>query len=694
MEVKIRITRNIVSAICALFMTAATNSLALAQSVEARIASISGKATRINQTLKFAIRRGDKLAPGDEIDTRGGGRVVIELTDGSMITVQPGSHIIFKDYRTVSSLRELVQVFIGRVRIKINHYGGKPNPYRVNSPSASILVRGTEFSVGVDSTGETSVVVYEGLVEVESLSDPNHRALVSPGNGVLVKPNTDIRFFRPGSGEVVEYGGRNFNGHRQLLDSSTSPGAGNGIAGTVRNYTAGDYDRYIDSLAEPGKAAPFLRYTAFADSYLDSLENPAYATEFNHLESRTQLISSFSNSRRTISPRLFGDDRSLEPVDSGLLLQSTLFSPLGNTRWVVGANFAFSQSRVSSFSKQEVTGAATPAFPSGIPGLRTTTSSTDGDSNNGSLTLARRFGQDGRTSVGIGVSYVKGNGELNGSTTLTNALNVSANEEIEAESQIERTRIKLGFTHQFSKRHKLGIFYRHGLITADDNDSSRTFNGLPLAPDSVRYSSQTSEIGARLRGTLTRRLFYGLEANWLTTGVQENINRSIIVEAYARERFTRATTGFGLGYLLRRRTILSADFAVGFSNVRETYYEQATDNLIENELVRLRYLSVQAGVQTDLWRNLFASVSVFNLAQSRAEDHKLFPDRFGRKLDIKGFFVPDGVTREKFSDNFADFGFGWRITRNILAQYILATSYGQRAPNHIFLLRYTLKRDE
>ncbi|MEK7833742.1 MAG: hypothetical protein AAB401_21825, partial [Acidobacteriota bacterium] len=368
-----------------------------------------------------------------------------------------------------------------------------------------------------------------------------------------------------------------------------------------------------------------------------------------------------------------------------------------NTHWVIGGNFAKSNSRVRSLSEQEVTSPATLFFPYGVPGLRTSSSSTHADSNGGSLILARRFGQEGRTSLGVGIDYVKGLGELSGSTSLTNAIGLRAAELIEAKSDIERKRFKLGFAHQFSNGHKLGIFYRHGLASAHDRDVARTFNGLPLAMDSVRYSSQSSEIGARLRGSLTRRLFYGAELHWLTTGVNEKINRSIIVEAGERERITRTSVSFGLGYALRRRTVFSADVAAGISNIREDYFERATGNPLERERVRLRFLSVQAGVQTDVWRNLFAGVSVFKMAQARTEDHKLFPDRFGRVSDINGLFVTDGITKDRFSDNYADFSFGWRITRSFLAEYVLATSHGnsgQRAPNHIFLLRYTFKREE
>ena len=134
------------------------------------------------------MTRGFALNPGDSVDTRGGGQVVIELSDGSMVVVQPESVVVLKDYRAAGSLRELFEITLGRVRVKINHFGGRPNPYRMNSPTASIAVRGTEFSVAVDAQGDTQVEVYEGAVEVTSLTDPNRRALIEAGRGVLVRP--------------------------------------------------------------------------------------------------------------------------------------------------------------------------------------------------------------------------------------------------------------------------------------------------------------------------------------------------------------------------------------------------------------------------------------------------------------------------------------------------------------------------
>src|SRR5262245_37517163 len=227
---------------CLLFLFVAsiqwTGAAAPAQSLDARVASVQGAALLRNKQRVFILARGDSMNPGDEIDTRGGGRVVIELTDGSVVVIHANSRIVISDYRAAPSLREMFRILVGRVRVKIAHYGGKPNPYRVNSPTASILVRGTEFGVAVEPSGDTTVVVYEGLVEVQSLSDPRRRTLLSARQGALVKANEDIQLFTPGSGNKLDEKGaknddadnersaRNGDADNANLDADTDAKAG------------------------------------------------------------------------------------------------------------------------------------------------------------------------------------------------------------------------------------------------------------------------------------------------------------------------------------------------------------------------------------------------------------------------------------------------------------------------------------
>src|SRR5262249_34481427 len=102
---------------CLLFLYAASiqwvGATAMAQAVDARVASVKGAAMRHNNQRAFILARGDALIPGDEIDTRGGGRVVIELTDGSVVVVHPNSRIVIGDYRAAASLREMFRILIG-----------------------------------------------------------------------------------------------------------------------------------------------------------------------------------------------------------------------------------------------------------------------------------------------------------------------------------------------------------------------------------------------------------------------------------------------------------------------------------------------------------------------------------------------------------------------------------------------------
>ena len=47
----------------------------------------------------FALTPGYMLSPGDRVDTRGGGRLVIGLNDGSLVIVQPETLLVIKDFR-------------------------------------------------------------------------------------------------------------------------------------------------------------------------------------------------------------------------------------------------------------------------------------------------------------------------------------------------------------------------------------------------------------------------------------------------------------------------------------------------------------------------------------------------------------------------------------------------------------------
>lgn len=660
------------------------------QNVEVRLASVSGRvAISGNARASSVARRGELLRPGDTIDTHGGGRVRLELSDGSVVIVQPETRLMLQDYRSTTSLRQLLNIFVGRVRIKVNRFGSQPNPYRVNSPTASIAVRGTDFGVAVGTDGETRITVNEGLVEVSSLSDPQRPVLVKSGQSVIVRYNEPIRFFVPGPDNLI--GERDDRDERTGGSAQTSSArrAAQGIDNDSLRSAAGVYDLYIDSIADSGETPLPSRFAAFPDSHFDSLENPSYATEFTTAEGRALLLPSFNSTGENEAGRLFFGSGDLTPINYNLSPQFSFFKPFSKQRSVIGGSVSFSRNGFGSFTLDEEVDLPSPPFPTESTGSQATIGRTTNTFFAASLVAARRFGADGRTSIGVGLDFLSQRGSLLDQTTRFDESGLMQSERVESRSRVERMRFTVGLTRDIGAASKAGIFYRYGNTSADDRHSSLAFDGDPTSLELVDETSNLSEIGVRLRGSLARRLFYGVEGGLLFGKSEESIRRAIDMNSREHATVNRATLGFGVGYAPRPRTVFSFDVSGGFVRAQSLSREDATGNVLEDERETSRFLSLHAALQADVWRRLFVSGSALSVTQSQAADFQLFPDRSRMQLTTDGVFVSAGRSRDRFTDYFSNFGVGWRFTPDFLAQYIFSTDFGRTSPHHTFLLRYT-----
>ncbi|HMC62804.1 MAG TPA: FecR family protein, partial [Candidatus Solibacter sp.] len=516
----------------ALAFSGAFSGRAAAQStsVIARAASVTGQALLVGSgSAPFLLTPGYILNPGDRIDTRGGGRVVVDLSDGSMVVVSPESVVILKDFRTASSLRELFEITVGLVRVKINHFAGKPNPYRMNSPTASIAVRGTEFSIEVDAQGDTQVVVYEGAVEVTSLSDPSRRVLIEAGRGVMVRPGQDFHLLAsaPGGPGNRDAGDRNQAADRDHMVAP--PAAQNGAlaAHSADNHagagpppptgpsqtpvpappqapaahdreesspraTASTYDRYVAGLADVQQVPFLFRFNAYPEAHLDSLENPAYATGFQQGEGRVFLLPTLSGVRGLQEYQsAFGPGGSL-PGNYSISPQLSMFSPIG-AGFTLGGSASASRVGDTSLSSQpdfdpSVLGASTP-------GVRRTSGNSTSNFYSGALVLARRFGAN---SFGVELESLKGTGSLASTTTDTGATTGTGDparvstERIDSVSTVNQTRLTAGYSRDLSKNAKLGLFYRYAFIGADDHDVSHTIDGVAMGLNGGLNATRTS----------------------------------------------------------------------------------------------------------------------------------------------------------------------------------------------------------
>src|SRR5262245_580681 len=152
--------------------------------VSARVLSVEGQVEIRRQpgdqalVQKIAFKIEDELKAGDTIITGKNGRLALGLSDGSQAVIAPKTTVVIKDLS--GSPRGLFNVIRGKTRIHIEKLGGRPNPYRVNTPTAVIAVRGAVFDVLVEDD-ETQIFLHEGEVAVTSPTSPDKAVFLLPG---------------------------------------------------------------------------------------------------------------------------------------------------------------------------------------------------------------------------------------------------------------------------------------------------------------------------------------------------------------------------------------------------------------------------------------------------------------------------------------------------------------------------------
>jgi hypothetical protein len=608
--------------------------------LEATVTDTRGVATLIIGTSSRPILRGERLAPGYEIETSAGGRVILRLTDGSLVTIHPNSRVVIEDFRAAPSVRELIRVLAGYVRVKIYHTGKRPNPYRVNTPVASIAVRGTEFGVNVALTGETRVIVFEGLVEVTSQINPRQKRLLTPGRSIVVRPSGDIGLLAPGPGSEL-----NALTRYQFASPFYQ------VEDTVQGYTT--------TLVFPAMAPTFERFLASADSHFDSLENPAFAAQFTRSDGRFYLLPSVTGLHTALENPTYS--YSISSNTSSIAEQTTFFSPVKGSRFVLGGNLTIAHINLQAGLTSYTSDASYSTEDSGKLNLTTT---------NGSFIAARRFGSSERTSLGLGVDILFGHTERRLRRSFPDP-DDPPDTLFVAETSAKRARVAIGLAHDFAEGKKLGIYYRYGITTYADRN--------PVPGLGIIYRTASSEIGARWRSPLTKRLYYGLHSKLLIDKVTDTQNYFGGSERGLNEWSNwRAVFGGGVGYEIPRQTTIAFDIAGGTSQI--TYMNRFDGNgeLLQEPQIRSldgdRFLTLHAGGQTDLGSRFFANGSLF-------WERKWLTTRFFSSP----FPVPSISHYQKIV---ANIGPGWRIRRNVYAQYILSWSDVNKNKSHSVMLRY------
>ena len=167
------------------------------------------------------------------IKTGADGYAKFQVSDGSTFEVFPNSEVTF---RKTYGIGDLLNVWMGKVKVYIQHLNGLPNPNNVTTPTALISVRGTVFDVEVqDLDGTTFVTLDEGLVDVRHLQVASKIVRLNPGESVQVLPNTPLAALPRDKGVILRQVLRGLEDavRQAVYQRPGSPGPGGTSTGPV-----------------------------------------------------------------------------------------------------------------------------------------------------------------------------------------------------------------------------------------------------------------------------------------------------------------------------------------------------------------------------------------------------------------------------------------------------------------------------
>lgn len=110
-----------------------------------------------------------RMKAGDRVHTEAFSTATLTFFDGSVAQLESGTNVLViqtsqpeqADGRII-----MLQQDIGTIHYSVEPIPGSNSRFEIQTPSATVIVRGTEFTVEVSTDGTTAVKVYEGTVEV------------------------------------------------------------------------------------------------------------------------------------------------------------------------------------------------------------------------------------------------------------------------------------------------------------------------------------------------------------------------------------------------------------------------------------------------------------------------------------------------------------------------------------------------
>lgn len=194
----------------------------------ARVLELTGQVSVLKDSGPWALQPGNLVQVRQIIVTGPDGFAVFQVADGSSFEVYPNSRITFR--ANPSNWRDLLDVWLGRVKVHIEKMTGGPNHNRVRTPTAVISVRGTTFDVAVETEDSTLISVEEGQVAVQHALLPNKEPrILSDGEYLRIYKDQPLAQSSPRRDAAIRHGlNAAAEALYRIIYRSPTPGAGGG----------------------------------------------------------------------------------------------------------------------------------------------------------------------------------------------------------------------------------------------------------------------------------------------------------------------------------------------------------------------------------------------------------------------------------------------------------------------------------
>ncbi|WP_205230143.1 FecR family protein [Azospira oryzae] len=202
-------SRNLFAAWLLGLLLAGSPAAVLGAEAAAWVAFVVGEATAsLPDQPPRQLVRGSEVGPGDSIRTGPGGRLQLRFSDGSQLSLNPGSLFRIDDYQFATTTPQPARGFFSLLQGGLRTITGligkaRREDYRMQTTVATIGIRGTDYGLEYATDGGLVATTYSGQIEVCNeggclLLDAGESARVNDGHSRPVRNGTPPPL--PGSG--------------------------------------------------------------------------------------------------------------------------------------------------------------------------------------------------------------------------------------------------------------------------------------------------------------------------------------------------------------------------------------------------------------------------------------------------------------------------------------------------------------